>query len=85
MQDICGFIVTLSNEDQDQLFRYLISEEQQDDICHFKSVLQVFQEFLSKKLQTRVGSSGNAYPDPSVVDATKCISILCKFMQINFM
>lgn len=69
---MCGFIVTLSTEDQDRLFKYLTCEEE----VQFREILQLFQEFVSKKLQSR--TSGNTYPDSPVVDATKCIAILCK-------
>ncbi|RCH94640.1 putative E3 ubiquitin-protein ligase HTD2 [Rhizopus azygosporus] len=78
LQEICGFIVKLNKEEQDRLFRYLIepTPEDQDDFSQFRHVLQIFQSFLSKRLQLRTGSSGGVYPDASVIDATKCIAVL---------
>lgn len=80
LQEVCGFIVKLNTEEQDKLFRYLIepTPEDQDDSSQFKHVLQIFQSFLSKRLQLRTGNSEGVYPDASVVDATKCIAVLCK-------
>ncbi|KAG1468517.1 hypothetical protein G6F56_003790 [Rhizopus delemar] len=75
LQDMCGFIVTLSTEDQDRLFKYLTCEEE----VQFREILQLFQEFVSKKLQSR--TSGNTYPDSPVVDATKCIAILYRINE----
>ncbi|RCH83458.1 putative E3 ubiquitin-protein ligase HTD2 [Rhizopus azygosporus] len=78
LQEICGFIIKLSKEEQDRLFRYLIepTPEDQDDLSQFRHVLQIFQSFLSKRLQLRTGNSGGVYPDVSVIDATKCIAVL---------
>ncbi|CEG67733.1 hypothetical protein RMATCC62417_04122 [Rhizopus microsporus] len=78
LQEICGFIIKLSKEEQDRLFRYLIepTPEDQDDLSQFRHVLQIFQSFLSKRLQLRTGNPGGVYPDVSVIDATKCIAVL---------
>lgn len=80
LQEICGFIIKLSKEEQDRLFRYLIepTPEDQDDLSQFRHMLQIFQSFLSKRLQLRTGNPGGVYPDVSVIDATKCIAVLCK-------
>ncbi|CEG74996.1 hypothetical protein RMATCC62417_10109 [Rhizopus microsporus] len=78
LQEICGFIIKLNKEEQVRLFRYLIepTPEDQDDLSQFRHVLQIFQSFLSKRLQLRTGNSGGVYPDVSVIDATKCIAVL---------
>lgn len=58
--------------------------EEQDYVTQFKSILSIFQQFLSHRLDARSpagDSSSNRFnlnSDEVVIDTTKCIAVLCK-------
>lgn len=94
LPDICEFIATLDSEHQDKLCRYLVEPPISTDentmniditqdhyISQFRKILKLFQQLVSKRLLSRLPSSGGSSPnsDPVVIDATKCIAALCKF------
>jgi hypothetical protein len=88
---------------QDQLFRFLIEPVVSNDentmhieitkndyTQQFRKILNLYQQFVRKRLLYRSPSSnsnsGGFSPnsDPSVIDATKCLAALCKcFHDLN--
>ncbi|KAI9280047.1 hypothetical protein BY458DRAFT_451487 [Sporodiniella umbellata] len=75
LQDLCGYIATLDADNQEKLFKRLTGEKEDK----FKEILEIFQAFVSKKIQAR--APGNTYPDPPVIDATKCIAALYRINE----
>lgn len=95
--EICEAIVSLDTDLQDQLCRYLVEpivandestmhlDIAKEDYAHqFRKTLDLFQQFVRKRLLYRSPSSNspsNGFSpnsDPSVIDATKCIAALCE-------
>lgn len=98
LPDICEFMAALDPEHQDILCRYLVEPPISNDentmniditkehyISQFKKILKNFQQLVSRRLLSRVPSSGGFSPnsDPVVIDATKCIAAMCKFHQFQ--
>jgi hypothetical protein len=91
----------LDNEHQDLVCQYLVEPIVQNGsndtmevdvtkehyISQFKSLLDLLQQFVCKRLLSRSpspaqGSSGfSPNSDPAVIDATKCIAVLCKYRK----
>ncbi|KAF1804299.1 hypothetical protein V8B55DRAFT_1512912 [Mucor lusitanicus] len=100
--ELCEAIVHLETDLQDQLCRYLVepivaSDEstmhiditKEDYAQEFRKTLDLFQQFVRKRLLYRSPSSNttsNGFSpnsDPSVIDATKCIAALYRLNELE--
>lgn len=81
---VCQYLVEpiITQNGGDDTMQVDITKEQY--ISQFKLLLDLLQQFVCKRLLSRSpsptqGSSGfSPNSDPAVIDATKCIAILCK-------
>ncbi|KAG2200418.1 hypothetical protein INT46_002285, partial [Mucor plumbeus] len=100
--EICEAIANLEPDVQDQLFRFLIEPVVSNDentmhieitkndyTQQFRKILNLYQQFVRKRLLYRSPSSnsnsGGFSPnsDPSVIDATKCLAALYRLNEIE--
>ncbi|KAL7317024.1 hypothetical protein PS15m_003429 [Mucor circinelloides] len=98
--EICEAIVSLDTDLQDQLCRYIVEpivandestmhlDTTKEDYAHqFRKTLDLFQQFVRKRLLYRSPSSNSTSngfspnSDPSVIDATKCIAALYRINE----
>lgn len=86
---VCHYLVepmTVHNRHGDDMM--LIDTTKEQYASHFKLLLDLLQEFICKRLLSRSpsstqGSSGfSPNSDPAVIDATKCIAVLCKCIAL---
>ncbi|GAN06323.1 o ubiquitin protein ligase E3A [Mucor ambiguus] len=100
--ELCEAIVHLDTDLQDQLYRYLVEPTlnndentmhvdiiKEDYAQQFRKTLDLFQQFVRKRLLYRSPSSNatsNGFSpnsDPSVIDATKCIAALYRLNELE--
>ncbi|KAI8387412.1 hypothetical protein BD560DRAFT_382404 [Blakeslea trispora] len=86
LSEISDMLSNLNEQDGDRFFGFIIEPQSPTDsvVTQFRQLLNVFQQFVSKRLLSRSNHQAGGFSphsDVAMMNATKCISILYRLNE----